>query len=298
MADTKKSKFSLPPLIAKVQSLLPRKQDDSPMFNHPFDTNSCPHHRIARKIYGASLLALFITAILVMTLKAITYSFVEDNRMTGFVFDPDTTSSTNGNIIMAALPRMLHTLPTKLAIIIAAISLSLATGHLALVIIDWKSGKRTQSNAFRRNTMFIHIVNAILVLFALVAIYTTHTNSSTYRPTYISELTANSTSTTPTIASPSDPVFRYDRGTFDLETWACSLKSVEGAGMVRDDYAKQCSIETAGRAVMVPFLIAAWIVAGVSVWGFVGGGRRGPNGERMSTDEVGVEMGKMNATDE
>jgi ABC-type phosphate transport system permease subunit len=154
MANMKKSAFSLSPLVAKVQSLVSSKQDDSPMFNQPLNTNSCPHHRLARQLYSASLVVLFITAILVITLKAMTYSFVEDNRMTGFIFDTETDSNTNRDIIMAALPQMLHILPTKLAIIIAAISLSVATAHLGLVIADWKSGKRVRekNSQYQKNT--------------------------------------------------------------------------------------------------------------------------------------------------
>jgi hypothetical protein len=95
-----------------------------------------------------------------------------------------------------------------------------------------------------------------------------------------------------------DGFFRYNIGTFDLETWACELKNVRGAAMVQDDYSMQCGVEIAGRAFMIPFLIVAWIVAGVGIWGLVGGGRRGPDGERIKTEEVGLEMGKMNVTDD
>jgi hypothetical protein len=63
--------------------------------------------------------------------------------------------------------------------------------------------------------------------------------------------------------------------------------------MVQSDYGKQCSIEVAGRAIMIPFLIMAWTVAGVGIWGLVGGGRRGPDGERVKTEDVGFEMGKI-----
>jgi hypothetical protein len=98
--------------------------------------------------------------------------------------------------------------------------------------------------------------------------------------------------------SPNDPTdnfFRYNIGTFDLETWSCELKDVRGASMVQDDYAKQCYVEVAGRAIMIPFVIFAWAVAAVSIWGLVGGGRRGPDGERVKTEDVSLEMGKMNA---
>jgi succinate dehydrogenase hydrophobic anchor subunit len=142
--------------------------------------------------------------------------------------------------------------------------------------------------------MFLHITNAILVLFALVSIYVTHKNTSHFREGYVNFRASRMNDT----ASTQDNFFRYNFGTFDLETWACELQDVRGAAMVREDYGRQCGIEIAGRAVMIPFVIVAWAVAAVGLWGFVGGGRRGPDGERMKTDEVGLEMGKMNATDD
>jgi succinate dehydrogenase hydrophobic anchor subunit len=154
--------------------------------------------------------------------------------------------------------------------------------------------QKTQSYAFRRNIMFFHISNAILVLFALVSIYVTHKNTSHFREGFVNFRASRMNNT----ASTQENFFRYNFGTFDLETWACELQDVRGAVMVRDDYGKQCGVEIAGRAIMIPFMITAWAVAAVSLWGFVGGGRRGPDGERMKTDEVGLEMGKMNATDD
>jgi hypothetical protein len=141
--------------------------------------------------------------------------------------------------------------------------------------------------------MLFHITNAILILFALVSISVTRKSTSHFRDGYVNFRASamndgNSTA--------SDKVFRYNIGTFDLETWSCELKDVRGVGMVRDDYAQQCAIEVAGRAIMIPFVLLAWLVAGIAVWGLVGGGRRGPDGERVKTEDVGLEMGKMNAT--
>jgi len=146
--------------------------------------------------------------------------------------------------------------------------------------------------------MFLHITNAILVLFALVSIYVTHKNTSHFREGFVNFRASRMNDTASPSTQQSPAFFRYNFGTFDLETWACELAGVEGAGMVREDYGMQCGIEIAGRAVMVPFVVVAWGVAAIGLWGFVGGGRRGPDGERMKTDEVGLEMGKMNATDD
>lgn len=146
--------------------------------------------------------------------------------------------------------------------------------------------------------MFLHIMNAILVLFALVSIYVTHRSTSHFRDGYVNFratfMDDNSSSRKYQSQSDSE-VFQYNIGTFDLETWSCELKDVRGVGMVASDYAHQCSIELAGRAIMIPFVIIAWLVAGIGIWGLVGGGRRGPDGERVKTEDVGLEMGKMNA---
>jgi hypothetical protein len=315
--------------MEKVKSLFHARKDASPMFNQPLNTTSCPHHRISRVLYSILLSLLIAIAIPVITLKTITYIFIEDNRETGFMFD---TRERDGQpvvqAVMASLPQRLYTMPAKLALIAAAISLCLATAHLGFVGVDWKNGKRvcnplylepealkfdtdvkqTQSYAFRRNIMFLHIINAIIVLFALVSIYATRRSTSHFRTGY-AEFRATHLNDT---ASNEKSFFRYNIGRFDLETWACELKDERGADErgadergadergaddVHEDYDTQCKIEVAGRAVMVPFFVVAWLVAGVGIWGLVGGGRRGPDGERMKTEDVGLEMGKMNATD-
>lgn len=155
--------------------------------------------------------------------------------------------------------------------------------------------QQTQGWAFRRNIMFLHIMNAILVLFALVSIYVTHRSTSHFRDGYVNFRATFMDEKPNKFRGPDDNTFQYDRGTFDLETWSCELKDVPGVGMVASDYAHQCSVELAGRALMIPFVVVAWLVAGIGIWGLVGGGRRGPDGERVKTEDVGLEMGKMNA---
>ncbi|KNG43989.1 hypothetical protein DDE82_000186 [Stemphylium lycopersici] len=282
-----KVNFHLPPITGKVKFLSHPKTSVPPVFNQPLNINSCPHHRLARLLYGIFLAILFIMAIPVIILKAVTYSFIEDNRMMGFNFETTRKNGEPGEeVIMAALPERLYSVPAKLAIIAGAISLCIGAAHLGFVITDWKSGKRSQSYAFRRNVMFLHITNAILVLFALVSIYVTHKNTSHFRSGYVAFRASRMQDTTEN----QEPFFRYNVGTFDLETWACELQRVKGATIVREDYGRQCGIEIAGRAIMVPFVAAAWLVAGIGTWGFIGGGRRGPDGERIKTDELGLEM--------
>jgi len=140
--------------------------------------------------------------------------------------------------------------------------------------------------------MFLHITNAILILFALVSIYVTRKSTSHFIDGYVnfraSRMNGNNLTS-------SDSFFQYNIGTFDLEAWSCELKAARGVGMVRDDYTKQCAIEVSGRAIMIPLVTFAWLVTGIAVWSLVGGGRRGPDGERVKTEDVGLEMGKMNA---
>jgi hypothetical protein len=140
-----KVKFTLPPAAGKVTSLFNTKKVDTPVFNQPLNTTSCPHHRIARLLYSIFLSLLLVIAVPVITLKALTYSFIEDNRMMGFTFQTTQKNGEPGDaIIMAALPRMLYAVPAKLAIIAATVSICLAAAHLGFVGTDWKMGKRVR----------------------------------------------------------------------------------------------------------------------------------------------------------
>jgi hypothetical protein len=142
----KKVQFSLPPIAEKVTSIFHPRTKTSPVFNQPLNTTSCPHHRISRLLYSISLTILLIIAIPVMTLKAMTYSFIEDNRMTGFTFKTTERDGEPGeSIVMAALPKMLYPVPAKLALVAAAISILLGAAHLGFVGIDWKNGKRVRT---------------------------------------------------------------------------------------------------------------------------------------------------------
>lgn len=134
--------------------------------------------------------------------------------------------------------------------------------------------------------MFLHFSNGIIILLALISIYVTNKSSSHFSERYI-----NNKADRPSSA---DGSMRYTIGTFDLENWCCELRDVQGASMVREDYARQCALETAGRTMMIPFLIAGWALAALSIWQMIGGARDA-DGERMKTDQVEMEMGKMNA---
>lgn len=236
-----------------------------------------------------SLTLLLLIAIPVVVLEALSYSFVEDNRSQGFIFETTERDGAPGvEVIMAALPRRLQEAPSKMALVAAVLSIFLCAAHLGFVGLDWNSGKRTQSYAFRRNTMFLHITNSILILFALVSAYVTHKNTSHFRDGYVNFVASRRNDT-----EPAENFFRYNVGRFDLETWACELKDVRGAAIVSDIYDRQCHIEVAGRAIMIPLIILSVLVAAVGVWSLVAGGRRGPDGERMKTEDVGLEMGKL-----
>jgi hypothetical protein len=138
----------------------------------------------------------------------------------------------------------------------------------------------------------MHLSNSILVLFALVSVFITHKTTSHFRQNYIIHQTTN-----PYLSTlPSDPAdgIRYNIGRFDLETWSCELKDIPGVGMARMDYAQQCSVERAGRLIMIPLVIAALLVVGLSVQQLVVGGRDG-DGERVKTEVVELEEGRFNA---
>lgn len=138
--------------------------------------------------------------------------------------------------------------------------------------------------------MFLHFSNSILVLFSLVSIFITHKSTSHFRQRYIMRMAdRNANSTTPSADG-----IRYNIGTFDLETWSCELKSVNGARSVWTEYARQCDVEMAGRIIVVPFVAAAFLIAGAAIASMMRC-KRDADGERMKTEDVGLEMGKFNA---
>ncbi|RMZ66080.1 hypothetical protein GMOD_00005147 [Pyrenophora seminiperda CCB06] len=281
-----KVKLTIAPVAAKVTSLFHMKKLASPVSNKPIDIKSYPHHRMSRLLYSIFLSILFAISITVVALKAKSYSFVEDNRMTGFDFQMATgAGEPDQEIVVATLPHRVYAIPAKLAIFSAAISILIAAAHLGFVVTDWKKGDRTQSHVFRRNIMFFHLVNAFVVLIALVLIEFTHAKTAHFRADYINDLASQRNAT--------QTYVRYNRGTFDLETWTCELYRTQGVGMVQDDYGKQCADEIAGRGVMIPFMLLAWLIAGVGIWGFIKGGQRAPDVEAVKTQEDGFEMDKM-----
>lgn len=138
--------------------------------------------------------------------------------------------------------------------------------------------------------MILHLVNVILVLTALIAMFTSHKNSSKFESNLIPE--------TPNAVSPSGfRYYRYDSGTFDLETWTCELENMKGVGEARKDYKAQCEIEVAGRTIMAPFFLVALAVAALSVWMLVIGGKRTPGGEHIYTKDADIEMSQETASD-
>jgi hypothetical protein len=67
-----------------------------------------------------------------------------------------------------------------------------------------------------------------------------------------------------------------------------------GARAVWIEYQKQCGIEMAGRAIVVPFMVVAFLIAGACIAQMMRC-RRDADGERIKTEDVGLEMGKFNA---
>lgn len=101
---------------------------------------------MSRMLFAVTLSFLVAIAIPMVTLKALTYSFIEENRDTGFMFQTtEEDGSTGTPIILAALPRMLHHAPAKLALVAAVLCIFAGVSHLGFVIVDWKDGKRVRN---------------------------------------------------------------------------------------------------------------------------------------------------------
>lgn len=138
----KKVELKMPPMAAKVTSMFTHQKTE-PMFNRPIG-NGCPHHRLSRILYVVCLPLLVLVSLPVIVLKAMTYSFIEDNRDQGFVFTAEPMEGDEGiiSVVMAALPKNLYHAPAKLALVAAVLSIFLAAAHLGFVLTDWQTGKR------------------------------------------------------------------------------------------------------------------------------------------------------------
>lgn len=140
----RKVEFTLPSIAGKATSLFQPRKDasPSPMFNRPLNSAS-PHHSIARILYAIFLTLLVLISIPLVTFKAMTYSFIEDNRSQGFMFEAtERKGNESVSIVMAALPRMLYQAPAKFTLVAAVISIFLGVAHLGFICEDWKTGKR------------------------------------------------------------------------------------------------------------------------------------------------------------
>jgi hypothetical protein len=141
----KKVNFNLPPIADKVASLFQSQKKADPIFNRPL-ASGCPHHRTSRILYAVSLSLLIMFAVPVIVLKALSYSFVEDNGNMGFVFETtEDAGESSISVVMAALPRILHHAPAKLALVAAVVSIIIGITHLGFTFVDWKDGKRVCS---------------------------------------------------------------------------------------------------------------------------------------------------------
>lgn len=276
----------------------------SPTENPPpySDDSRC---RAFRLFSVGSLTLLLLLSIPTLVLKAYSYSFIESNAEMGFYLtNNQTQGGSEGGMLVAALPLSLFRMPEKLVLVVAMLNILLSMAHLAFVAWDWKAGRRVgqldmstrnlqlmtvqiQTRAFRRNILVLHMINAILVLTAFIAMFVSHKASSLFKYDLIPS--------TPNAVSPSGyKYYRYDAGEFDLETWTCALENAKGAGEAQKDYKAQCDIEVAGRIIMAPLFFVALTIVGVSIWALVVGGKQESRSEHLWTKDVDLEMNDNN----
>ncbi|KAJ4344958.1 hypothetical protein N0V95_006071 [Ascochyta clinopodiicola] len=274
----------------KISTLLKPHRNATPAVNPPPYSDD-HQYRLVRLASVVSLTLLLLLSIPTLVLKAYSYSFIESNAEMGFYLaDGGIQGVPKSQTLVAALPHYIFRVPEKLVLIVAMLNILLSMAHLAFVAWDWKAGRRTQTRAFRRNAVVLHIINAILVLTALIAIFVSHKASSLFDYKLIPE--------SPNAVSPSGyKYYRYDAGTFDIETWTCELEKPDIVGEARKDYKAQCGIEVAGRTILVPFFLVAVAVAAVSICALVGGGKQESRSGHLWTKDVDLEMNKGSVDD-
>lgn len=265
-------------------------------------------YRVSRLLSVVLLSLLLLLSILALALKVSSYNFIEVNGEMGFYLVSNGTSGAGegnhmGDSLVAALPHNLFRVPEKLVLVVAMLNILLSMAHLGFVAWDWRAGRRvrssepkhirveltkhqTQTRSFLRNAMVLHVINAILVLCAMVGLSVAHRDSSTFNYKLIPrEPNAVSTS--------GYRYYRYDAGIFDLETWTCELMNAPAVGDAMKDYGAQCQIEVAARMVLVPFFLASIAITGLSTWTLIVVGRQVPHNEQPYTKDVDLEVGKQ-----
>ncbi|KAF1358795.1 hypothetical protein EJ07DRAFT_123296 [Lizonia empirigonia] len=272
-------------IAGRISSIF-KPRNSAPHAAKPPPYNDDRHYQLLRLTLVASFTLLILLSIPALVLKAYSYSFIESNAEMGFyLVNDEIPGEPQGQILVAALPDHLFRVPEKLVLVVAMLNILLSMAQLAFVAWDWKAGRRTLTRAFQRNALLLHIVNVILVLTTLIAMFVSHKASSAFKEELILRA--------PNAVSPSGfKYFRYDAGTFDLETWACALKDLRAAGDARMDYKAQCDIEVAGRTIMVPFFLVALAVAGVSAWALIVGGKQRPRSEFLWAKDNDLEQNK------
>jgi hypothetical protein len=135
-SNIKKPTFRMPALRLPNFLQLRHKQY---IFKQPLN----PQHQygLARAIYTILLSLMISLSIAIISLRAITLSFIEENLDMAFAFDLGDGDS----VVLAALPEQLQTAPIKLTLIAGAIALLVGIAHAGFVAADWKKGKRVSS---------------------------------------------------------------------------------------------------------------------------------------------------------
>ncbi|KAF2204238.1 hypothetical protein GQ43DRAFT_365064 [Delitschia confertaspora ATCC 74209] len=247
-----------------------------PVFNRPVNLRRRAG-QVPKWLSITFLASQILVSTAVMGLKAATINFVRENGTRGFMF----TLQNSRHTVLAALPKDLYSGTAKLALMAAISSTLFAVCHMVFVLRERKHNSKPQTYIFRRNVMFLNIINTLLILFSMVALFVTHKSSSHFSVRYMSRKGGFG----------KDGI--YNRGTFDLETWSCELQSIPGAKVAWDDYASQCRIEVAGRMMMVPFLLLGIGVTCISVAQMMGCQRDGKEQSKPGLEDF--EMSKFNA---
>ncbi len=103
--------------------------------------------------------------------------------------------------------------------------------------------------------ILIIILNAVFSLIALITILAIHTRSATFDPN----------------ANDFGHTRAYDSGTFDLESWACSMAN---SRTVEAIYPPQCHIEHIAKCMLIAEFLLSMIAVGIAAWDSKGADKR------------------------
>lgn len=232
---------------------------------------------LARNCLLATLAFQAVVSITTIGLKITSYKFIK--AKSGILFDIDLSiNNTENSLLVSALPQSLYISALNLVVAASVISLVTAAAVSTFTFCAWSDRKRVRYKSFYLlspscmqsltphpscqkcivpplHVFLTLILNALLSFITLATVLAVHARSANINRN------ANDTGTGG----------EFDSGTFDLETWTCSMATFATDGIA---YALHCHLERAAMGTVIVGFILALVAVGLAACGLKSAKRR------------------------